>query len=160
MKRSEALAPLSREHHIALDVALVLRRADEHGLPDAVDRYLQFFAAHGSTHFAEEEAVLVPLLPSEYADRLLAEHALLRHDTRKLEARADLDAAHRLGELLAAHVRFEEREAFPHLDASGYVAAFQLSGKLDRAAPLWTLRRIIVPELSGPELLREMRRDF
>ncbi len=26
--------------------------------------------------------------------------------------------------------------------------------------PLWSLRRIIVPELSGRELLREIRRDF
>jgi peptidoglycan/xylan/chitin deacetylase (PgdA/CDA1 family) len=52
------------------------------------------------------------------------------------------------------------REAFAHLDAAGYVAAFQLAGKLDRSDPLWTLRRIIVPELSGPDLLRQMRRDF
>jgi peptidoglycan/xylan/chitin deacetylase (PgdA/CDA1 family) len=52
------------------------------------------------------------------------------------------------------------REAFAHLDASGYVAAFQLAGKMDREAPLWTLRRMIVPELSGPELLRQIRRDF
>jgi peptidoglycan/xylan/chitin deacetylase (PgdA/CDA1 family) len=51
-------------------------------------------------------------------------------------------------------------EAFPHLDDAGYVAAFQLADKLDRDNPLWTLRRIIVPELSGPELLRQMRRDF
>ena len=53
-----------------------------------------------------------------------------------------------------------DREAFAHLDAAGYVAAFQLAGKLDRTDPLWTLRRIIVPELSGAELLRAMRRDF
>jgi peptidoglycan/xylan/chitin deacetylase (PgdA/CDA1 family) len=53
-----------------------------------------------------------------------------------------------------------DREAFAHLDAAGYVAAFQLAGKLDRSEPLWTLRRIIVPELSGRELLRQIRRDF
>ena len=41
-------------------------------------------------------------------------------------------------------------EAFAHLDDAGYVAAFQLAGKLDRRHPLWTLRRIIVPELAGP----------
>jgi peptidoglycan/xylan/chitin deacetylase (PgdA/CDA1 family) len=50
--------------------------------------------------------------------------------------------------------------AFAHLDAAGYVAAFQLAGRLDHRDPLWTLRRIIVPELSGRELLRQMRRDF
>jgi peptidoglycan/xylan/chitin deacetylase (PgdA/CDA1 family) len=51
-------------------------------------------------------------------------------------------------------------EAFAHLDEAGYVAAFQLAGKLDRRHPLWTLRRIIVPELSGRELLTTIRRDF
>src|SRR5215212_5200056 len=49
------------------------------------------------------------------------------------------------------------RAAFPHLDDAGYVAAFQLAEKLDRSEPLWTLRRIIVPEMSGAELLRQMR---
>ena len=53
-----------------------------------------------------------------------------------------------------------DREAFAHLDDAGYVAAFQLAGKLDRADPLWTLRRIIVPELSGAQLVRQMRHDF
>jgi peptidoglycan/xylan/chitin deacetylase (PgdA/CDA1 family) len=51
-------------------------------------------------------------------------------------------------------------EAFAHLDAAGYVAAFQLADKLDRRHPLWTLRRIIVPELSGHELLSTIKRDF
>ena len=51
-------------------------------------------------------------------------------------------------------------DAFPHLDDAGYVAAFQLAGKLDRRNPLWTLRRIIVPELSGRELLTTIKRDF
>jgi peptidoglycan/xylan/chitin deacetylase (PgdA/CDA1 family) len=53
-----------------------------------------------------------------------------------------------------------DREAFSHLDAAGYVAAFQLADKLDPRDPLWTLRRIIVPELSGRALLRRMRQDF
>jgi peptidoglycan/xylan/chitin deacetylase (PgdA/CDA1 family) len=50
--------------------------------------------------------------------------------------------------------------AFAHLKAAGYTAAFQLSDKLDRAAPNWTLRRIIVPEWTGTRLLREIRADF
>jgi peptidoglycan/xylan/chitin deacetylase (PgdA/CDA1 family) len=51
-------------------------------------------------------------------------------------------------------------QAFSHLDNAGYVAAFQLAGRLDRQHPLWTLRRSIVPEISGRELLAQMRRDF
>jgi len=40
------------------------------------------------------------------------------------------------------------------------VAAFQLSGRLDREHPMWNLRRIVVPEWSGRRLLREIDQDF
>jgi peptidoglycan/xylan/chitin deacetylase (PgdA/CDA1 family) len=50
--------------------------------------------------------------------------------------------------------------AFAHLRAAGFTAAFQLAEQLDPRHALWTLRRIIVPALTGSELLREMRRDF
>jgi peptidoglycan/xylan/chitin deacetylase (PgdA/CDA1 family) len=50
--------------------------------------------------------------------------------------------------------------AFPHLRQARLRAAFQLADKLDPRHPLWTLRRIIVPQLSGRRLLREIERDF
>jgi peptidoglycan/xylan/chitin deacetylase (PgdA/CDA1 family) len=53
-----------------------------------------------------------------------------------------------------------DARAFAHLRAAGLTAAFQLSGRMDAAEPLWTLRRIIVPEWSGRRLLQEIRRDF
>ncbi|MDA0185068.1 polysaccharide deacetylase family protein [Solirubrobacter phytolaccae] len=53
-----------------------------------------------------------------------------------------------------------DRKAIPHLLRAGSRAAFQLADRLDRRHPLWTIRRIIVPELSGKQLLSEMRKDF
>jgi peptidoglycan/xylan/chitin deacetylase (PgdA/CDA1 family) len=53
-----------------------------------------------------------------------------------------------------------DRDAFPHLRRARFTAAFQLADKLDRRHPLWTIRRIIVPEISGKQLLRQMRDDF
>jgi peptidoglycan/xylan/chitin deacetylase (PgdA/CDA1 family) len=53
-----------------------------------------------------------------------------------------------------------DRAAIPHLWHAGLVAAFQLAGPLDGRHPLWNLRRIIVPEWSGPRLLRELERSF
>ncbi len=50
--------------------------------------------------------------------------------------------------------------AFPHLGIASYAAAFQLSGKLDARQPLWTIRRIIVPQESGAALLKQIREDF
>ena len=40
---------------------------------------------------------------------------------------------------------------------AGYRAAFQLADKLDPEHPLWSIRRIIVPELTGKQLLHEIR---
>jgi peptidoglycan/xylan/chitin deacetylase (PgdA/CDA1 family) len=50
--------------------------------------------------------------------------------------------------------------AFEHLHQAGFTAAFQLAGKLDAADPRWTLRRIIVPSLTGTQLLQAIRQDF
>jgi peptidoglycan/xylan/chitin deacetylase (PgdA/CDA1 family) len=51
-------------------------------------------------------------------------------------------------------------DAIEHLWSAGYRAAFQLAEKLDRRHPLWSIRRIIVPQISGKDLLREIRSDF
>ena len=116
MKRGPELAPLSREHHVALEVALALRRATPANLAATVDRYLTFFNGDGDAHFAVEEEVLVSALPDALALRLVDEHAAIRRATHELAAHATREAAARLGEQLAAHVRFEEREAFPLLE--------------------------------------------
>jgi len=50
--------------------------------------------------------------------------------------------------------------AIPHLWRAGLRAAFQLAEPLDARHPLWTIRRIIVPDMPGAQLLREMRQDF
>ena len=109
MKRSAALAPLSRDHHHALDAALRLRRDREEG----VANFEEFFEGHGRRHFEIEEELLVPLLPQAMADRILGEHAEIRARAERLPAEPA-----ELGELLTAHVRFEEREAFAALESA------------------------------------------
>lgn len=52
------------------------------------------------------------------------------------------------------------RRAVPHLRRAGFQGAFQLDQKIDRRNPQWTIRRILVPEWTGPELLRQMRQKF
>jgi len=51
-------------------------------------------------------------------------------------------------------------DAIEHLWSAGYRAAFQLAEEADKQHPLWSIRRIIVPELGGKQLLREIRSDF
>jgi hemerythrin-like domain-containing protein len=122
MKRSEALAELSRDHHQALVVALRLRRATTAGAASAVAGFRDYFESVGDRHFDLEEAILLPALVEEgewaaLTERVREEHRALRASgTRVLRDEADVSELHELGEALDAHVRFEERELFPFLE--------------------------------------------
>jgi hemerythrin-like domain-containing protein len=121
VKRSRELTPLSRDHHVALEHALRLRRADDEHVAAVVARFLAYFVADGERHFASEEELLAPMIPAEsraLSERLLADHAEIRRRARELGELPDASRAVELGALLAAHVRFEERELFPLLEAS------------------------------------------
>lgn len=62
--------------------------------------------------------------------------------------------------LFAYPYGLHDSQAIEHLWSAGLRAAFQLGERLDRRHPLWTIRRIIVAEISGQQLLQEMRKDF
>lgn len=119
MKRHPQLQQLSREHHDALKLARAARLAAESGLSSQVntlaERVASRFAAELDPHFCiEEQGILVVLAQAgqhELVLRTQDEHAQLR---RLAAALAAPDAATLLAfaELLAAHVRFEERELF------------------------------------------------
>lgn len=114
MKRSDELIDLSREHHGALRLARQLQRGEH--VPD-LDSQLDTLLAH----FAEEEYRFADTLDTTAGDRAL--YARLKDEHVALE-QALRQAIHglgltRAGELLAAHVRFEERELFERIEALG-----------------------------------------
>ena len=121
MKRHERLRPLSRDHHHTLKLARRLQWAEpEADLQSELNAHRPELAAH----FAAEESIGRQALAqcpedtilAEQLDRMQREH----HQIEELLAEV-LDGAggqascHRLGELLVAHVRFEERELFNRL---------------------------------------------
>jgi iron-sulfur cluster repair protein YtfE (RIC family) len=130
MNRDRALIPLTHDHHHALAQARRLRAAasgDSAKRRDGAAAFLDFFGTEVISHFREEEELLFPLLVevSEVVPRLLERvllehvqiHCLVRRLRRGLENDA-LDAAGMLevGELLEAHIRFEERQLFPLIE--------------------------------------------
>jgi hemerythrin-like domain-containing protein len=124
MKRSAALASLSRDHHRALVVAQRLRRASDATAAEAREAFLAYWASHGRVHFRLEEELLFPAYAG-HGDpqdplvlRALGEHAMIRHRAAALAATpsATADALHQLGTELAAHVRLEERKMFPLIE--------------------------------------------
>ena len=85
MKRSAALASLSRDHHQALVVAQQLRRATEATAAEARAAFLDYWTGHGHLHFRLEEELLFPAYAG-HGDphdpvvlRALGEHATIRH---------------------------------------------------------------------------------
>ena len=134
MKRSAALAPLSRDHHVALATALVLRRATQETAESALARFRAYWAERGDEHFDIEEELLLPALRgdddawTEAADRVRREHADLRRRAREASP-ADVGALRELGERLHDHVRFEERELFPLAEARLSVDELEALGR-------------------------------
>lgn len=116
MKRADALQPLSHDHYEGLQLAARLRKAlraeDElTGWPDAI---AAFWREHLVPHFADEEATVLPVLEAgapELAEQMTREHAAIERLVREIDASPG--ALERFADALAAHIRFEEREAFP-----------------------------------------------
>ncbi len=120
MKRSAALEPLSHDHHAGLAFVARLRRARRAGDDPAplATEVAAFWRDHLVPHFEEEEAFLLPVLKDGaalLAAQMLDEHAQIRRLVGAVDAEpASWDGP--LGDvadMLAAHIRFEEREAFP-----------------------------------------------
>lgn len=118
MKRHPQLQDLSREHHSALKLARAARRAAESGADEMVRlarHVADLFARELDPHFrVEEQGILVELADAGHdplVQRTLREHAELRRLASRI-ARPDAQTLLRFGDLLATHVRFEERELF------------------------------------------------
>ena len=119
MKRHPDLLQLSREHHGALKLARDARRAAASGdaseMAALAQRVAQVFPVELDPHFCIEEQGILLLLAQAgqhaLVARTLAEHAELRRLAQAL-ATPDANSLLRFGDLLGAHVRFEEREVF------------------------------------------------
>jgi hypothetical protein len=124
MKRTEALAQLSRDHHHGLVVAQRLRRATDATGADARDYFLAFWREEGHDHFRAEEDLLLPAFARHYPPtheavvRVLTDHVDLRRRAADLAANPALGCEHlrELGQRLNDHIRHEERVLFPLIE--------------------------------------------
>lgn len=121
MKRSAALAALSREHHPALVLAKRISIAETDQRRSLCAALPDLFAGELEPHFASEEADLLPRLAQAGSDELVARTLDEHRQLRALAAAAgagDEQALIAFGQLLHDHVRFEERELFAAAEAS------------------------------------------
>jgi quercetin dioxygenase-like cupin family protein len=131
MKRHQALISLSHDHHEALVAARRLRCGADGPDPNAaISAFLRFFAASAVPHFREEEELLFPRVAGVEAARELVIQALLEHQrlhaaaaelrdlvARGSDSRGVAGPMRDLATLLKTHVRFEERQLFPLIEA-------------------------------------------
>ena len=125
MPRIGALLSLSRDHHTALVLARAARKAAESADIIACDEVLMRINAHWhqvmAAHFQNEEQLLVrlkDLLDPQAVARIFSEHTMLQQLIVAPGMFELSERLNRLGELLAAHVRYEERVLFPQLQAA------------------------------------------
>ena len=122
MKRHSALVPLSRDHHHALVIARVLRRATPGTAAEAARAFLVQWEDEERVHFRVEEEVLLPAYAARgdaghpVVVRVLVDHLQIRCDAERVAAGAPLEVLHELGERLAAHVQLEEHQLFPLIE--------------------------------------------
>jgi hemerythrin-like domain-containing protein len=125
VKRSVELAILSREHHLALELALRLKRASSEQADRLAAQAGEFWRKESMQHFRLEEEFLLPRLArrsgSEDPDiaRTLNDHAALRQRFASVDlGESGVEALRQLGQLLTDHVRFEERVLFPRMEST------------------------------------------
>jgi len=147
MKRHPSLHALSEHHHHALVRALEIRRAAQgpararaQAVRAAAQTFLRFWKKTGREHFRQEEEVLLPAFARHVAldqdaavMRMLAQHAVIRGLVEDLAAalaqkRPVEKTMTRLGQLLHDHVRLEENEIFPRIEATLGQAELQTLG--------------------------------
>ena len=80
---------------------------------------MQYFLQHHiQPHFIQEETILFSLVKDEAVQRALDEHIRIAQQIKALDIAGD-NAAYQLSalsDMVDNHVRYEERELFPHLE--------------------------------------------
>ncbi len=127
MKRHEALAPLSREHHSTLILAQLLKKGAPlyKGLPvdikEKAGYALQQFDTIIKKHFQHEEIILEKVKDchpeiKSLADEIITEHQQLTGLFLSLNSLSDPEnTMDKLALALENHIRKEERVLFPLL---------------------------------------------
>ncbi|AHF16938.1 hemerythrin domain-containing protein [Niabella soli] len=129
MKRNIHLVALSRDHHHGLLFCWKIRQGI--ALNIAAERILAyiryFYETHLQPHFQEEETILFVASADPLCQRAINEHREIAGRIREItEGDADAPALLSLADLTDAHIRFEERVLFPHLEET--LTATQLAG--------------------------------
>lgn len=124
MLRDPSLIPLSRQHHNALALCVLLRRSlaadsSEESVARAARRIVDRYEIELANHFEIEEQVLFPLCGDHpLVTQLIAEHRAIERMVEQARSAPSAAVIEEFCELLPAHVRREESQLFEEAQRS------------------------------------------
>jgi hemerythrin-like domain-containing protein len=130
MKRNENIVPLSKDHHFGLLCSWKVRQGlkKETEVSRIRNYILYFWKQHLKQHFREEEEILFLYLEDEYTIRIQKEHREIENIISAMSSSENTDLISDFADLLEQHIRFEERDWFPHLEEKLDTSALEKIG--------------------------------
>jgi len=121
IKRNESIVKLSRDHHFTLLFCWKIRMGIKNKTESSrMVQYVRYFwEAHMQPHFKEEEEILFAPLKDDMVKRALDEHVLITQSIVALSVLPPgniIDKLKQFADLVDNHVRYEERQLFPHIE--------------------------------------------
>jgi hemerythrin-like domain-containing protein len=120
IKRNPHIVKLSKDHHFTLLFCWKIRNGLKlEAEPSRIKKYIQYFWKHHmQPHFREEETILFVPVKDEAVKRALKEHAGIAQQINELNGAEHVSSNQllTLADMVDNHVRYEERELFPHLE--------------------------------------------
>ena len=140
LKRHKALVQYSKEHHFGLLLGWKIRQgANKNVSPERITNYI-VAACKGEImpHFDNEEEHLFVLLEQSDPLRLQVEeeHAVIRKKLKEIEAGTTIEELIAFSKLMDAHIRFEEKVLFPHIEEQQSFKVFAAAMKAHESLPL------------------------
>lgn len=120
INRNEHIKKLSRDHHFSLLFCWKIRQGLKTDVAiERIRKYVQYFwQQHLQSHFREEEKILFAPIKDSQVHRAINEHKYIKI---QIEGLADSENNERkslakIADMVDEHVRYEERDLFPHLE--------------------------------------------
>ena len=135
VNRNEHIRKLSRQHHFSLLFCWKIRQGlRTHVAMERVRKYVQYFwQQHLQPHFREEENILFAPIKDRQVQRAINEHKYIKSQIEGLANYTENNerkSLARIADIVDEHVRYEERELFPHLERKLSKEQLENIGKL------------------------------
>jgi len=121
ISRNEHMKKLSRENHFSLLFCWKIRQGLKMGIEmERISKYVKYFWQHHlQPHFREEENIFFAPIKDKIVYRAINEHEHIKQQIEDLgnySGNSGRKKLSKIADMLYEHVRYEERDLFPHLE--------------------------------------------